>query len=291
MSTLVLGGSGLVGNAILQSGKFEQIITSYNKNSIKISGIKSFQCDLPKDFNKLNDIFEKYKPQILINVMGYSNIDFCENNKDDAYLLHVKTTEKISELSEKYNTKIIFLSSDYVFDGNKGNYTENDNPNPINYYGQTKLEAEKIVLRNKKNIVFRTSIIYDLDYRVRFFNYVFDNLKQKKSIEATNDVFNSVTLVDSVIQAIFNAINKDVSGIFHVVDSTCTNRLNFAKSVADIFNFDKNLIKEISIDQINPIAKRPKNACMDNSKAKRVLEIKFNTLEEGILKILKKKHE
>jgi dTDP-4-dehydrorhamnose reductase len=289
MKLLVLGGSGLIGMSLLKlnNEKFD-IITTYNKNQINVPKTLSVKCSLPNDFNKLEKIIITEKPNVIVNTMGYSNIDFCEINKEESHQLHVKITEKIAKLSTTHNIKTIFLSSDYVFDGKKGNYIESDSPNPINYYGKTKLEAEKIILKQPQNVVLRTSVIYDWDFRVRFFNYVVDNLKNQREIEATYDVFNSVTLVDSLIQSIFLAIKKDVSGLFHVVDSTCVNRFEFAKCIAEIFKLDKKLIKKKSIEDIDVIAKRPKNACMNNSKAKKELGMKFRTLEEGIKKVLDK---
>ena len=292
MKLLVLGGSGLIGNSLLEmnDNRFE-IIATFNKNKIDIPKISSFQCSLPQDFDKLEEIIKKEKPEILVNAMGYSNIDFCELYKEKSHLLHVKISEKISDIALKSNTRIVFLSSDYVFDGLKGNYTERDAPNPVNYYGQTKFEAEKIVLKNKNNVVLRTSVIYDLDVRVRFFNYVVENLKNNKKIKVTNDIFNSVTLIDSLIYSVFSIIEKDKTGIFHTVDSTCVNRFDFSKCIAKIFNFDEKLIQETSINDMNVVAKRPQNACLDNSKAKKELDVKFRTLEEGIKHILTKSNQ
>ena len=289
MKLLVLGGSGLIGKSLLKlnNEKFD-IITTYNTKQINMAKILSLKCNLPNDLNKLENTIISKKPDIIVNAMGYSNIDFCETNKEKSYQLHVKITEKIAKLATVHNIKTIFLSSDYVFDGKKGNYNESDLPNPINYYGKTKLEAEKIILKQPQNLVFRTSVIYDWDFRVRFFNYVVNNLKNKKEIEATYDVFNSVTLVDSLIEAIFLAIKKKKSGLFHVVDSNCVNRFEFAKSIAKIFKLDNKLIKKISIDNIDVIAKRPKNTCLDNSKAKKELGMEFKTLEDGIRQVLGK---
>ena len=289
MKVLVLGGSGLIGKSLLKLNNNKlDIVATYNTNQINMEEVVSVKCSLPTDFNKLENTIISEKPNVIVNTMGYSNIDFCEINKEETHQLHVKITEKIAKLATTYNIKTIFLSSDYVFNGKKGNYVESDLPNPINYYGKTKLEAEKIILKQPQNVVFRTSVIYDWDFRVRFFNYVVNNLKNQKQIEATCDVFNSVTLVDSLIQSIFLAIKKDVSGLFHVVDSTCVNRFDFAKSIVEIFKFDDKLIMKISIDDIDIVAKRPKNACLNNFKAKKELGIKFKTLEEGIRQVLKK---
>ena len=289
MKLLVLGGSGLVGNALIKMyhDNFE-IIATYNKNPISLTDIRSLRCSLPEDFNRLEEFIQLEKPEIVVNSLGFSNIDFCESNKSNSYSLHVDSTEKICSLCSKLNTKSIFLSSDYVFDGKKGNYSESDEPNPINYYGFTKLTAEKIVLKNPINTVLRTSVIYDWDDRVRFFHYVVENLKKGREVITTNDVFNSVTLADSLTQTIYKVITLEKNGIFHAVDSTCVNRFEFARTIAKIFHLNEDLIKSISIYDTNAVAKRPKNACLDNSKAKNVLGVNFNTVEEGVQQVFKK---
>ena len=287
MKLLVLGGSGLIGNGIIKKLKSEfEIFTTYNRNSLSINDVPAIQCSFPNNLDKLEQIVQKEKPDVLINTIGYSNIDFCELNKNDTEILHVKTTERICNICENYGSKQIFLSSDYVFDGEVGNYSETDVPNPVNFYGLSKLKAEQIILRNSVNAVIRTSVIYDWDYRSRFFNYVVNNLKKNESVKATTDVYNSVTFLDNLVDSISKVIKFERNGIFHVVDSTCSNRFEFAKDIAKIFELDENLIENISVrDDSKNIAKRPKNACLNNSKAKKELEMNFNTIEEGINKV------
>ncbi len=290
MKLLVLGGSGLIGNALLKNYKNEfDILTTFYKNHISIKNVRSFQYSFPNDLNNLRELLEKEKPDVLVNTMGYSNIDFCELNKSDAEMLHVEVTEKICKICENIGTKQIFLSSDYVFDGEKGNYSEDDVPNPVNYYGLSKLKAEQLILKNPTNTVIRTSVIYDWDYRARFFNSVIKNLQNNQEINATTDVYNSVTFLDNLVESIFKVITLNQNGIFHVVDSTCVNRFEFAEMIAKIFRLDKNLIKTVSVqDEPKNIAKRPKNACLDNSKAKKELGLNFNTIEEGVSRVFMK---
>ena len=287
MKLLVLGGSGLIGNALLKNSKNEfDILTTFYKNHISIKNVRSFQYSFPNDLNNLRELLEKEKPDVLVNTMGYSNIDFCELNKSDTEMLHVEVTEKICKICENIGTKQIFLSSDYVFDGEKGNYSEDDVPNPVNYYGLSKLKAEQLILKNPINTVIRTSVIYDWDYRARFFNSVIKNLQNNQEINATTDVYNSVTFLDNLVESIFKVITLNQNGIFHVVDSACVNRFEFAEMIAKIFQLDKNLIKMVSVqDESKNIAKRPKNACLNNSKAKKELGLNFNTIEEGVSRV------
>jgi len=284
MKLLVLGGSGLIGHAIVKKSKNEfDVLTTYYRNSVAIDNVNSFECYFPNDLDKLEEVVKKEKPDVVVNTIGYSNIDFCESNKNNTEMLHVETTERICNICESNDSKQIFLSSDYVFDGEKGGYSENDIPNPVNFYGLSKLKAEQLILKSPINTVIRTSVIYDWDYRARFFNSVIKNLQNNQEFKATTDVYNSVTLLDNLVESIFKVIKLDQNGIFHVVDSTCMNRYEFAKIIAKKFQLDEKLIKTVSVqDDSKNIAKRPKNACLNNSKAKKELGLNFGTIEEGV---------
>ena len=284
MKLLVLGGSGLIGHAIVKKSKNEfDVLTTYYRNSVAIDNVNSFECYFPNDLDKLEEVVKKEKPDVIVNTIGYSNIDFCESNKNNTEMLHVETTERICNICESNDSKQIFLSSDYVFDGEKGGYSENDIPNPVNFYGLSKLKAEQLILKSPINTVIRTSVIYDWDYRARFFNSVIKNLQNNQEFKATTDVYNSVTLLDNLVESIFKVIKLDQNGIFHVVDSTCMNRYEFAKIIAKKFQLDEKLIKTVSVqDDSKNIAKRPKNACLNNSKAKKELGLNFGTIEEGV---------
>ena len=284
---LILGGSGLIGNSILRNYKDKfDLLATYNKNPISIQSVHAFNYSFPNDLNKLENLLTNEKPDILINTMGYSNIDYCESNKNNTEILHIEITKKISKICDDRKIKQIFLSSDYVFDGKKGNYSENDMPNPVNYYGLSKVKAEEIILKNPINAIVRTSIVYDWDYGSRFFNYVIKNLQKKQDITATTDVYHSITLLDNLVESIEKIINLNKNGIFHIVDSSCVNRFEFASIIAKIFHLDKRLIKPISVNDIPSfVANRPKNICLNNSKSKKELQLHFNTIEEGVSKV------
>jgi dTDP-4-dehydrorhamnose reductase len=287
LKILVLGGNGLIGRKIVEKLKNRfNVIATHNKKSPP-KNIQSVKISLPSDFALLNNLIEKEKPNIIINTMAYSNLDFCEENKEEVFSLHVDMTDKISVICSKINSKLIFISTDYVFDGKQNKkYTEYDKPNPINYYGETKLLAEKIVLKNPKNTVLRTSLVYGYGERVRFMKYVIENLKNQKKIFAYNDIFNSATNIDEFVESIEKVIENDAVGIFHMVGSSCVTRYDFAKNIAKVFGFDESLVHPISIQESGLIAKRPVSPCLDNSKCSTILGYSFSDIDKGILKVL-----
>ena len=291
MKILVLGGSGLIGNFFIHNSINHEIITTFNKTKINASNAISKKINLPEDWAKLQDLILEEKPDVVLNSMAFSNIDFCEINKEEVYALHVKITEKITALCSKINSKIVFLSTDYVFDGKKGNYTENDKTNPINYYGHTKDLAEKIILKNENNLVLRTAMVYGSSSKVRFLRYVIENLKKDQEINTYDDIFNSATLLDDLTNGISKAIEFDASGIYHIVGSSCVSRFDFAKTVAKVFNFNENLVKPVSILSAKLKAKRPINPCLNNSKASKTFGIKFSSINEGIKQIYERRSD
>ena len=291
MKIFVIGGSGLVGNFFIHNSINHEIITTFNKTKINASNVISKKINLPEDWAKLQDLILEDKPDVVLNSMAFSNIDFCEINKEEVYALHVKVSEKITALCSKINSKIVFLSTDYVFDGKKGNYAENDKTNPINYYGYTKDLAEKIILKNENNLVLRTSMVYGSSSKVRFLRYVIENLKKDQEINTYNDIFNSATLLDDLTNGISKAIEFDASGIYHIAGSSCVSRFDFAKTVAKVFNFNENLVKPVSIVSSKLKAQRPVKPCLNNSKASKTFGIKFSSINEGIRQIYERRSD
>ena len=290
MKVLVLGGSGIVGETFLEKANQHQLLATYDKNEINSNIVKTFQIHLPDDSLKIEKIILDELPDIVINFMAYSNADFCEENKIKTYDLHVKNTKLITTTCTKINSKLIFISTDYVFDGKKGNYQENDIPNPVNYYGETKYEAEKIVLSNTNNLILRTSLVYGSSTKVRFLNFVLDKLINNQDIYAFDDIFNSATLVDDLVNAILKSIDFNAVGILHVAGSTCVSRFEFVNIVANIFNFNTKLIKPVSITTAKFKAQRPIKPCLNTSKANKILKMKFSSVEEGIKQIFEKEN-
>ena len=173
---LVLGGSGLVGSNFINTSKNDyDIIFSYNTNKIKIPNTQSFQIDL-FDNDKIKKIIKNYNPDIVLHTIAHSSVDLCETDHSIADRLHVDATNQIANTCASVNSKLIFLSTDAVFEGQLNKkYSETDIPNPINYYGKTKLEAEKIVLNaSSNNVVLRTSVIYGWHEKSRFTNWILD---------------------------------------------------------------------------------------------------------------------
>ena len=280
---LIIGGSGLVGSVLLEHAQKYDLYATYNKNPIINDKVNTIQVELLDKEKSIVKIINEIKPEIVVHTAAHPSVDLCETDNTKADDLHVKTTKIITDVCSKIDSKLIYLSTDAVFDGKKNEkYSEKDIPNPINYYGLTKLNAEKIILSEDRNVILRTSVIYGNHVKSRFTNWIIDNLMHDKMVDPHNDQYNTPTLVDDLIQSILKIISKDVNGLFHATGKTCLSRYEFAKELAFHYGFDQNLIKPVSSEQKKQDAPRPKKTCLDSRKLERVINFEFSTISQGI---------
>jgi len=289
LKILILGGSGLLGKKLVEkaSDSFE-VISTFNNHKIEHSKSRTIRIKLPDEIFNLKSLIFNEKPNLIINTIANTNIDYCEQHKTETYLLHVEMNKQIFKLCEDIASKFIFISSDYVFDGKKGDYMEYDKTSPVNYYGETKAIAESIILQNPTNTVLRSSLIYDWDPQVRFLNYVVDKLRKNENIQAYDDFLTAPIFLEDLVGSIIKAVKKDASGIYNLAGPSCVTRMDFALAIARKFNFDKNLIEPVSVKSLDLIAERPRNSSLNKTKAEKDLDIKFRSIEEGINEVYKK---
>ena len=282
---LIIGGSGFVStNLIKYLPENWEIFATYNSNIIKSEKIKSFKINLLETPEKIIPIIQNIKPDYIIDTVAFPSVDFCEENHAIADKLHIHATKIISKISNEINSKLLFLSTDAVFEGQLNKkYIETEITNPVNYYGFTKLKAEKIVLASSKNnVVLRTAVIYGVGIQSRFTNWILSYLRDKKPVDPFVDQFNSPTLVDDLSQAIVKILKNDISGLFHATGPTCINRYDFALMLAKEFNLDSNLVKPVTSSQKKQNAPRPISTCLNSSKLEEEINFTFRDLKTGI---------
>ena len=283
MKLLVLGGSGFIGNEFIKKALLSpDILATYNHTNFINHNFLSIKFCFPDDFNMLEKVILNERPNVIINFIATTNLNYCENNQKNAFALNVSLPEKICKLSDKINCKFFHISSDYVFDGKQGNYNENDNTHPVNFYGYTKQLSEKIILANSNNVVIRTSLVYDFNSHTNFIKFVFDKLKKNEKVFAFNDVLTTPTFVDDLVDCILKIIVKNDSGLFHISGDECICRSEFAKIIAQKLGFSEELIIPVSVKSIKEKIIRPQNTCLNNKKFKEIYGVTFSTLNENI---------
>ena len=280
---LITGGSGLVASTAvrcLQRDWTAHLI--YNSMPITDTSVKSSKMDLLRN-DALYGIIREERPEAIIHAAAYSNVDLCEEEQADARKLHVDVTAKICEAASRVGSKVVFLSTDAVFDGQAARkYAESDVPNPVSVYGQTKLDAEAEVLRYPENVVLRTTVVYGWHPRSRFTNWVLESLRAGAGVTAYTDQNNTPTLADDLARAMGLILRKGVSGLFHAAGRTCLSRFDFAVLLARKFGLDETLVWRYTCESKPQAARRPENGCLDSSKLEREIGFEFSDIHSGI---------
>lgn len=284
MTRLLIIGSGLLGNnlAKIAVNEFTASIT-YNEHPLDIESCKSYYLNIANRVD-VTTLIQKLNPDYIIHTAALTNVDHCERDKRLAWKINVEGTKHIAETARKIDAKLIYISTDYVFDGNKGMYKEDDPTNAVDYYGETKLEGENVAKNLRDCIIVRPSVLYgENPAKLNFVSWVINELKKGNRINIVKDQFNTPTLADNLAELILELIEKEENGIFHASGSERINRYDFALRIAEIFDLDKGLITPITSDQLNWIAKRPMDSSLDTSKISRIK--KPLNIEEGLIRM------
>jgi len=289
MKILITGAFGQLGDStILELQPHFEIIASGKKTpQINNYPCKYINLDITSK-NQVGEIINIYLPDIIVHLAATTNVDLCETNKDLAWNNNVKATENILYHIRGSKCKIIFISTDYIFDGSSGPYSELDQPNPINYYGKTKLAAENIIRGSAQPwVILRTNVLYGNSYlnKASFVKWIIDSLSNKEKIKVVNDQFGNPTWTAALSEAIKISMVMNVNDIFHYGGSEFISRFEFAKKIANIFNLDSSLIIPIKTDDLNQKAKRPLKSGLITSKIEEVLGIRTYNLNYCLSKV------
>ncbi len=290
LKILVTGSNGMLGQKLIYGLKdrdeVELIATSKGADRIiNKTGYIYEPLDI-SDKDSVENIIEKYQPDCIINCAAMTNVDACELQKEACKKLNIDAVSYLVNSCKKYNSHIIHLSTDFVFDGNNGPYKEDDKPNPQSYYASSKLESEKIVMESNLDwCIIRTIIIYGVMDDTQRSNVVIwtkNSLEQKKTITVITDQYRSPTLAEDLADACINAAIKRAKGMYHVSGKELMSILEIANKVADFFGLDKSYIKPVTSEELNQPAKRPPKTGFILDKAIRELNYKPHSFEEGL---------
>ncbi len=295
----IFGIGGLTGSKLATIGKEDyEIFGSYNLRNPKFSFLKSTKLDIT-NFNKVQDIILKIKPDIVINACALNNVDYCEKHQNEAKIINVDFIQELHKLSKSKNFKLIQLSTDSIFDGTqKSPYVENDKANPINIYGKTKLLGEKIILENPQNLVVRASVLYGWIPKflsslnsssmkpTNFGQWLINKLKSNETVEIITDEISSPIIADDFAKSIIHLIKNEENGIFHSAPPLQISRYDFSIKLAKILDLDSKLIQPTTNLKLGRNVETGFNKCLDSSKIIEKTNFDFLSLEKS-LKLLK----
>lgn len=293
---VITGSNGLLGqtlvNLLLQDKeKYKVIGFSRGGNRSGRDDFKYISIDIT-DKLLLKQKLKEYSPDVIVNTAAMTNVDACEENKQACNVLNIDVVRFLKEYSEETNTHLIHISTDFIFDGESGPYKETDIPNPINYYGVSKLKSEELITASKINYtILRTILVYGKVFDMTRNNIVLwvkKSLKEKKVITIVDDQYRMPTYVDDLALACKIAIDKKAFGIFNISSNTLLSIHEIAQQIAEVFKLDKKFIKAISTTMLNQKAKRPFKTGFDLSKTNNKLGFYPKSFKENLQKFKEK---
>jgi dTDP-4-dehydrorhamnose reductase len=289
-SILVTGSNGLLGQKIterlLKTNQFNLIATSKGANRFPIKqGYTYAEMDI-LDPENVKSIVEKFQPDAIIHTAAMTNVDTCESEKELARQLNVESVKTLVSLCEQHNIQLIHLSTDFIFDGANGPYDEVAAPNPLSYYGITKLEAEDVIKSSTcRWAILRTIIVYGIVSDMSRSNIVLwakGALEKGSPINVVNDQWRMPTLAEDLADCCLLAVEKDARGVFNASGKDMMSISELVERVADFWHLDKSLISEISSESLNQTAKRPVKTGFILDKTISELGYKPHSFEEGL---------
>lgn len=288
---LITGSSGMLGSDICKVvGSREEIFgLDLIENETSIPHASNFvKCEIT---NK-DEVFlaiDKIRPDFIIHTVAYTDVDGCESDPKRAFSVNTQGTENIANAAKRLNISLFYISTDYVFDGNKDMaYTENDKPNPINAYGRSKLEGEEIIQNLlKKYLILRTSWLYGINGK-SFVNTILQEAKKNEVIEVVNDQFGSPTYTLDLAQAISLLITKfksetktNIYGIYHITNQGSCSWYELANQIVLIKQLRTKIIP-ISSGESKRSARRPRMSVLDNSMFITTFRLKLRPWQEAL---------
>ena len=287
---LITGSNGLLGQKLIYQliGYPDYLVFATSRGENRTLIKKRYEY-IPLDITdeqEIQETFDYVQPDIVINAAAMTNVDACEDDKEGCWKLNVDAVQLLVNACEKYNSHLIHVSTDFIFDGVSGPYSEESEPNPLSYYGESKLAAEEIVKKSScKWSIARTVLVYGVVDNMSRSNIVLwakGALESGKELSVVNDQFRTPTLAEDLAHGCILIAQNGAQGIYNISGEDYMCIIDLVKKVAKYYQLDENLVKPISSSSLNQKAARPPKTHLLLDKAKRELGYKPSSFEEGL---------
>jgi dTDP-4-dehydrorhamnose reductase len=292
MKILLTGANGFLGYYLVEQlleKNYKVIATGKGRCRLPFSGQENFsytEMDFSDPYS-VHDVFETAKPDIVLHAGAMSRPDECELNQMKAYLVNVEGTVQLLINAEELKSFFVFISTDFVFDGETGMYNEGDIPRPVNYYGRTKLEAEEAVKEYEQGwAIVRTVLVYGKNHsgRENILSIVKNKLEKGEEYNVVDDQLRTPTYVEDLARGIVSVIEKKANGIFHISGKDKLTPYQMAIKTAGQLRLDSSLIRKVTAANFSQPAKRPPSTGFTIEKARGQLGYDPLSFDEGLAK-------
>ena len=288
---LVIGSNGFSGSAVVKrlaaAGRYD--ITGCSLSPDRLGGTENYsfvQADI-RNGKRLAELFDAVRPHAVVNCAALSATDYCETHREEAYAMNVVAAENIARQCERHTSRLVHLSTDFVFDGKgDGLYTEEDTPAPVNYYGLTKLQSEQAVAATCTDwAIARIEVVYGPVLEGQHGNIVRlteQRLRAGLAMKVVSDQFRTPTWVGDVAQGVELLLSHRSNGLYHVCGRDLVSIADMAFMTADCLRLDRSLITVCTTEEMQESVPRPRRSGMSCRKAMQELGYAPRSLDEGI---------
>lgn len=285
----VTGANGLLGQKLIsqlvEEGVFEVIASGRGDCRLPGEGFTFLSLDI-EDEVAVNQVFDEVKPQVVIHGAAMTQVDDCEQNREGCYKANVSATQYLINAAERHHSHFIFVSTDFIFSGEKGPLDELEEPAPVNYYGESKLIGEQILQKSSlKWAIARTVLVYGIAHdmsRSNIILWVKNSLEAGKKLQVVDDQFRTPTLAEDLAAGCILMANKKAEGVYNISGEDFLTPFEMATMTAEYFGLDQSLINRSNSTTFSQPAKRPLKTGFIIEKAKKELGFQPKTFRTGI---------
>jgi dTDP-4-dehydrorhamnose reductase len=289
MRILITGCNGLLGQKLVELAPIHHELFGLDlaDQGLVMDG-SSYYSGSIVDRKPLLRIAQETKPDWILNAAAYTDVDGAESERELCWNVNVSGVENVVYVARKCRAKVVHISTDYIFDGKDGPYDEEAVPNPLGFYGRSKLAGENVLkISPVPYAIARTMVLYGTGKNLRpnFVTWLIEQLQDGNRVNVVNDQFGNTTLVDELAAGIWSIVRKRKLGVFHIAGSEIVDRFTFAEKIAHVFDLEALLINPISTEDLSQAAPRPMISGLKVDKAVKELGLKLSNVEEGLFKL------
>ena len=287
---VVTGASGLLGHhmCVLLQSKGHEVVAVHHNHPVEADGVRAHKLDLI-DFGAVQGFLTETKPDYMFHAAAQTNVDACESNPGLAYAYNTELSRVIAESCRQQNIKMVYITTDQLWRGDKANVTEDEPVSPVNVYGTSKSESEKQVLAVcSEALIIRTNFFgVGRPWRKSFSDWLLDELQNGRAIKGFDDIYYTPIAIDYLLTHVYSLVQSNAAGIFHVAGRERISKYEFIMQFTAALNLPTTLIEKCSSENANLKAQRPKDMSLSVAKAESVLGCTMPTVDESISTLLK----
>ncbi len=286
MNVLITGCNGLLGQKLRETAPDSVSLFGIDLHPVLIG---KDNCDYRTldltDRQVIRDTVETIRPEWILNAAAYTQVDKAEEERDLCWQANLIGVENLIYAARKVNGRIVHISTDYIFDGTSGPYDEEAMPNPLGFYGRSKLASENALkLSPLGYAIVRTMVLYGqaLQVKPNFVTWLIDQLQKGNPVRIVTDQYGNTTLADELANAIWEIVQQEAVGLFHIASRDVVDRFTFSRMIADVFDLDAQLISPITTPELNQKAPRPLQSGLIVSKAMETLGLELSDSRQAL---------